>query len=394
MKVQRKILFVMLLMLLSVSAAAQEICVHDFRPAEEAPTCTEPGYRGFVCSLCAQSTDFVSVPALGHAWDEWEITELSTCKSMGMKIRTCLRCEDKQEKEIPKEAHSYSVWVQKPTCSLNGYTLHTCLYCGHEERTDRVESLGHDLQVLVVEPTCAQDGYTKYQCTRCTYYRKENLVEKKGHQWDTGMILSEAGLDKTGKIRYTCLSCDETRTDVIPYWEHPFVDVEPSAYYRDGITWAYHRGITNGTDETHFAPEEFCTRAQVVTFLWRWAGSPEPNAFQHGFADVKAGSYYEKAVVWALEKGVTKGVDAIHFAPDAVCTRGQVVTLIHRYLGSPAAKGVMPFTDVSAERFYASSVLWAYKNKITTGTTQTLFNPEGACTRGQIVTFLFRANEL
>ena len=116
-------------------------------------------------------------------------------------MRACQRCEKEQEEELPKLAHEYEIWVQKPTCGRAGYTLHTCVNCGHEEKTDRVEALGHDLKTLVVDATCTKDGYTQYQCTRCTYSRKEDLVEKTGHLYDSGTVEKEAGLHEEGRIR-------------------------------------------------------------------------------------------------------------------------------------------------------------------------------------------------
>lgn len=394
MKRKRKIILALGLSLLFVFGAfASEPCDHDFQMVEAPATCEESGYRGYVCSLCFQSKDYETIPQLGHLWGEWYVVTSPTCKSAGVQLRACQRCEKEQEEELPKLAHEYEIWVQKPTCGRAGYTLHTCVNCGHEEKTDRVEALGHDLKTLVVDATCTKDGYTQYQCTRCTYSRKEDLVEKTGHLYDSGTVEKEAGLHEEGRIRYVCLNCGESRTETIPEWGHPFADVADSSYYRDSVTWAYHTGITTGTDDVHFSPDEICTRGQVVAFLWRWAGCPAPEGDYTVFTDVKEGSFYEKAVLWAVQKGITKGMDETHFAPGAQCTRGQVVTLIHRYLGSPFTQGEIPFEDVAPEKYYAQAVLWACKSKITTGIDSNHFAPDGACTRGQIVTFLFRASE-
>lgn len=391
---ERKIFTVIFLVwLLTVTATAAEPCAHDFQPIEEAATCTQSGYSGFRCTICDQTKDFVSVPQLGHDWSEWTIFQAPQCSASGLQSRTCLRCHRQEETEIPATAHSYSTWIQEPTCGRAGYTLHTCVTCGHEEKTDRVDALGHDLQAYVVEPSCTKDGYTKYQCSRCTYSRKENPVEKTGHVYDSGTVVKEAGLDSDGKITYTCLNCATTKSEIIPAWDNPFVDVPDNSYYCDSVTWAYHTGITTGSDKTHFSPDAVCTRAQVVTFLWRWAGCPATEEGKMPFSDVQEGVFYYDAVRWAVEKGITNGVDKTHFAPDAGCTRGQVVTLLHRYMGSPILRGSLPFEDVAVEDYYSAAVLWAYKNQITTGVDTTHFAPDAQCIRAQIVTFLYRLSE-
>ena len=169
-----------------------------------------------------------------------------------------------------------------------------------------------------------------------------------------------------------------------------FVDVPADAYYYDAVLWAAKNGITGGVDDTHFAPNATCTRAQVVTFLWRAAGSPAPKSSMIPFTDVPAGSYYEQAVLWAVENGITDGTSATTFSPDAVCSRGQIVTFLWRSQKSPASDSVNPFADVAADAYYNSAVLWAAENGITGGTSATTFSPNNDCTRAQIVTFLFR----
>ncbi|MGM9564897.1 InlB B-repeat-containing protein [Evtepia sp.] len=170
-----------------------------------------------------------------------------------------------------------------------------------------------------------------------------------------------------------------------------FVDVPADAYYYDAVLWAVENGITSGVDDTHFAPNATCTRAQAVTFLWRAAGSPEPESSEMTFTDVAEGSYYHDAVLWAVENGITKGTSDTTFSPDATCSRGQIVTFLWRSLESPDAGGANPFTDVADDAYYADAVLWAVENGITTGTTDTTFSPSNDCTRAQIVTFLWRA---
>ena len=169
----------------------------------------------------------------------------------------------------------------------------------------------------------------------------------------------------------------------------PFADVATDAYYYDAVKWAVNKGVTNGVSETLFGPDQACTRAQIVTFLWRAAGSPEPKSGS-SFADVAADAYYAKAVAWAVENGITKGTSETTFHPDETCTRAQGVTFLYRALGKLAAAQA-GFTDVAADSYYADAVNWAAENGVTKGISETLFGPDGSCTRAQIVTFLYRA---
>lgn len=167
-----------------------------------------------------------------------------------------------------------------------------------------------------------------------------------------------------------------------------FVDVPASAYYYDAVKWAAEQGITGGTDENHFSPDASCTRAQIVTFLWRAAGSPVVN-YILPFEDVAESSYYAEAVRWAASQGIVSGVSPTRFGPDLPCTRAQAMTFLYGAMGSPAVTGGSGFLDVDSGAYYAGPVAWAVKNHITSGTGNGLFGTENICTRAQIVTFLF-----
>lgn len=172
-----------------------------------------------------------------------------------------------------------------------------------------------------------------------------------------------------------------------------FVDVATGSYYEDAVDWAVENGITKGTDDTHFSPDGICTRAQAVTFLWRAAGSPEPETRAMPFADIPVGSYYYDAVLWAVENGITKGTSDTTFSPNMTCTRAQIVAFLWRSEKSPAAGTANLFVDVKSTAYYADAVLWAVKENITKGTTSTTFSPNADCTRAQIVTFLWRCKK-
>jgi hypothetical protein len=171
----------------------------------------------------------------------------------------------------------------------------------------------------------------------------------------------------------------------------PFTDVAQSDYFYDAVLWAVGKGITTGTSSTTFAPATPCTRGEMVTFLWRAAGAPSPQKTAAPFTDVKSGVYYYEAVLWAVEQGVTKGTSATTFEPDAVVTRGQTVTFLHRAEGMPAVQGAESFDDVLEDAYYAAAVKWAAANGVTNGAGDNAFLPDRSCTRGEIVTFLYRA---
>ncbi len=194
-----------------------------------------------------------------------------------------------------------------------------------------------------------------------------------------------------GTYTFSMLASDVTVQAVFKARVH-FRDVPSGAYYGDAVNWAVANGITNGMTADLFDPNGICTRAQAVTFLWRAAGSPAPKATAMPFADVKAGSYYYDAVLWAVENGITKGTSDTTFSPDVKCTRAQIVTFLWRAQKSPAAASVNVFADVAADAYYADAVNWAVAKGITSGTSAAAFSPNADCTRAQIVTFLYRSN--
>ena len=222
----------------------------------------------------------------------------------------------------------------------------------------------------------------------------------KGYVLDTLTVLDgkdkEIKLtEKNGKFTFTMPASKVTVAGTFkasaPTGKNPFIDVPAGSYYEDAVVWAVEKGITSGTSAVTFDPDGICTRAQAVTFLWRAAGSPAAKSSAMPFADVKVGSYYYDAVLWAVEQGITKGTSDTMFSPDATCTRAQIVTFLWRSQKSPAAGTANPFTDVKASAYYADAVLWAVKEDVTKGTTNTTFSPDANCTRAQIVTFIWRA---
>jgi hypothetical protein len=239
---------------------------------------------------------------------------------------------------------------------------------------DEVSALGHDYQTTVTAPTCTETGYTTHTCARCGFSYNDSETAALGHEYKDGV----------------CTRCGAKDPDYQPPFRFDDVQDE-SQYFFDPVYWAVDQKITTGTSAAKFSPDAGCTRAQVVTFLWRAAGEPEPTAKTNPFEDVKPDAYYYKAVLWAVEKGITTGTSATTFRPDRTCTRAQIVTFLWRSKGQPEpTKTDNPFEDVKADQYYYKAVLWAVENGITTGTSATKFSPDSTCTRAQIVTFLYR----
>ena len=225
----------------------------------------------------------------------------------------------------------------------------------------------HSYSAVVTEPTCTTGGYTTYTCECGDSYIADETAAL-GHEWNGTK----------------CVRCDATRNN-------PFVDVPEESYFINPVLWAVENGITTGVGDTHFAPDGACTRGQVVTFLWRAMGEPEHNVAENPFVDVTEEDYYYDAVLWALENGITTGVGATHFNPAGECGREQVVTFLWRTMGEPASDAEVSFTDVNADAYYATAVAWAVENGITTGLDVTFFGVGTVCNRAQVVTFLYRA---
>jgi len=221
----------------------------------------------------------------------------------------------------------------------------------------------------------------------------KHVTDQHNWDWGRGVITEAATYDTPGNISFPCSTCDNHLDVTLPVLENdkplPFTDVEEDAYYYEAVKWAVKRSITNGTSETTFSPDQKCTRAQAVTFLWKASNSPAPRGTENPFSDVYESDYYYKAILWALEQGIVSGDDL--FRPSDDCTRGMIVTLLWRSQGSPAAMNIGAFTDVPDGQYYSTAVSWAVLRGITNGKGDGTFAPMDTCTRGQIVTFLNRA---
>ncbi len=303
--------------------------------------------------------------------------------------------------------HDFGPWTQSkaPTCTEPGRESRSCTRCGAVE-TREPAALGHEFQ----------DGV----CVRCGAPDPNSQPEPDRTGLDTAVTAADALREEDytpesfAKVREAVAAAmalpadaDQNAVDAAAKaindaiaalqekeigGSNPFEDVENGAFYYDPVLWAvaHEPQITKGTDATHFSPNATCTRGQVVTFLWRVMGCPAPASTDNPFTDVREGAFYYTAVLWAVENGITNGIDPTHFGPDLGCTRGQVVTFLWRAEHQPKpGAGANPFTDVTGG-FYYDAVLWAVQKDITKGTDVSHFSPNRTCTRGQIVTFLYR----
>jgi len=210
------------------------------------------------------------------------------------------------------------------------------------------------------------------------------------HKWSQWKVTSPTS-KKEGLRTRECKNCGEKEREVLSKLSGTFQDVPETQYYALPVDWAVQKGITTGVSAQSFAPDAECTRGQIVTFLWRSAGEPNPASSQNPFKDVKSTDYFYKAVLWAVEQGITTGVGEGQFAPNASCTRAQVATFLWRAQGKPTSAGKNPFTDVKQGEYFYEAVIWAVENGVSTGISASTFAPNATCTRGQIVTFLYRA---
>ena len=305
--------------------------------------------------------DFSAVEAAVNAVvRDKNITEQSEVDAMAKAIEDAIAAlEQKPSSGGDDNAPTYAIEVDKDI--RNGEVTANRRYA---ERGDTV--------TITVKP---DDGFKLDDLTVTDKNGKELKLTDKGNGKYTFTM-------PAGKVEINAAFVKEVETS-------PFSDVSTSAYYYEAVKWAQEKGITGGIGNGLFGPNQPCTRAQIVTFLWRAAGSPEPKAMS-SFADVSTDAYYAKAVAWAEENGITTGTGDGKFSPDATCTRAQSVTFLFRAIGK-LVDSKAEFSDVLTDSYYANAVAWAVENGVTNGIGDGLFGPDNSCTRAQIVTFLFRA---
>ena len=310
--------------------------------------------------------------------DPWD----STCKYVDAAKRTLPVFQGQGD----AHTHDWGTW----TSNGDGTQTRTC-DCGATETT-RYSSGGSHRTTYTIKATAGANGVISPSGSVSVREGRDQAFTITPDQGYTVADVKIDGQSVGAVTAYTFENVRKAHTIEVSFAKAAaFVDVPAGSYFEDAVDWAAGNGITTGTDATHFAPDGSCTRAQAVTFLWRAAGSPAPTGTAMPYADVPAGSYYHDAVLWAVEKGITKGTSDTTFSPDATCTRAQIVTFLWRAEGSPAAGEDAAFADVAADAYYADAVRWAVAAGITKGTSDTTFRPDDDCTRAQIVTFLWRS---
>lgn len=318
-------------------------------------TCTTKGTKTYTATFSAASgfvtqTKDVDIAATGHDWSN--------------KDGICAVCHTKCDR------------VHKPGT--------TCEVCGKYTRRPSTANSGNTVSVpstpngtMTVNPSTASKGETVTITTKPSEGYELGSIEVLDKNGDS-LKLKDLG---SGKFSFVMPDGKvSVEAEFVKTAPTSFVDVPANAYFADAVKWAVENGVTNGLSDTMFGPYASCTRAQIVTFLWRAAGSPEPKTVS-SFSDVPESAYYAKAVEWAVENGITNGMTETTFAPDTTCTRGQSVTFLHRALKGTAS-GSANFTDVKSDAFYADAVNWAVANNVTNGTSNTTFSPNADCTRG------------
>ena len=272
--------------------------------------------------------------ASGHRWDEGVIILEPTEEASGLRLFTCLNCGQTETKTIPNlnHEHNYAEVTVPPTCTGEGYTVHTCTGCGDRYTDSFVPPTGHsEVTDTAIFPTCTETGLTEgSHCGVCGLILiPQESVPATGHHFDVWYLVSEPTGETYGlEVRYC--ACGEGEERLIPMLTNPFSDVDQDDYFFEPVLWAVYKGITTGMSPTSFGPGSSCTRAQVVTFLYRAAGEPDPGTQNNPFTDVKKSDYFYNAVLWAVENGITTGTGNGRFSPSQTCTRAQVVTFLYR----------------------------------------------------------------
>ena len=379
------------------------------------PTCTEPGAVVYHCTRegCSYPNGFYyeTLPALGHDESTIVTVKEATCTEDGLRQGYCSRCKQYINEIIPAKGHNMTLMTVVPaTCSHDGYAYGFCIDCMKTIPEDDpiilpASGVEHqwDAGRIAAQPTCTDPGVRIFTCSVCGDTKTETIPAT-GHDWGEWVVVKEPTKNEPGLKQRVCKNDpSHIQTEEIPATgvcdggascpSRKFVDVDhsPDCWYHEPVDWAVENNITAGVNATHFDPNGKCTRSQAVTFLWRAKGMPEPTATTSPFSDVPEDSWYFKPVLWAVENNITAGVGGGRFDPEGTCTRSQIVTFLWRMAGQPAPQGTASgFSDVPAGEWFADPVAWAVENGITSGYPDGRFGPNDNCTRAQIVTFLWR----
>lgn len=387
------------------------------------PACTEQGTVFYKCSACG-ATRTEKIAALGHDLSRCDLVPDATCTQPGRAVGTCARCGVKIDEVIPAKGHDYSyksASSTEPTCTESGHYQGTCPRCG-KDYNDTIPALGHDWGEWVVtqEPTAETTGYRYHLCARCNTREGEDIPKLHTHTWDAGVVTQKPTATEPGVKTFTCTICGETKTESIPATGVPdvcpggptcpgyaFRDMPvPADWSHEGLDYCIYRGYIAGTSASTVAPTGVCTRAQLVSILYRMQGEPttvkdyELAKLRAPFNDVPRGQWYTDAIWWAKLTGVVAGTSATTFDPSGEITREQLAVILYNYTkqfasGSLTATGSLAgFPDAGSVSSWArTEMAWAVGNGLISGTgsgSVAYLSPQGSATRAQVAAILMR----
>lgn len=387
------------------------------------PTCTEQGTAFYKCSACG-ATRTEKIAALGHDLSRCDLVPDATCTQPGRAVGTCARCGVKIDEVIPAKGHDYSyksASSTEPTCTESGRYKGTCPVCG-KDYNDTIPALGHDWGEWVVtqEPTYTTTGYRYHLCARCNTREGEDIPKLHTHTWDAGVVTQKPTATEPGVKTFTCTICGETKTEPIPATGVPdvcpggptcpgyaFRDMPvPTDWAHEGLDYCIYHGYIAGTSASTVSPNGVCTRAQLVSILYRVQGEPttvkgyELSKLRAPFNDVPRGQWYTDAIWWAKLTGVVSGTSATTFDPEGEITREQLAVILYNYTkqfapGSLTATGSLAgFPDAASVSSWArTEMAWAVGNGLISGTgsgSVAYLTPQGSATRAQVAAILMR----
>ena len=387
------------------------------------PTCTEQGTAFYKCSACG-ATRTEKIAALGHDLSRCDLVPDATCTQPGRAVGTCARCGVKIDEVIPAKGHDYSyksASSTEPTCTESGHYKGTCPVCG-KDYNDTIPALGHDWGewVTTIEPTYTTVGYRYHLCARCNTREGEDIPKLHTHTWDAGVVTQKPTATEPGVKTFTCTICGETKTEPIPATGVPdvcpggptcpgyaFRDMPvPTDWAHEGLDYCIYHGYIAGTSASTVSPNGVCTRAQLVSILYRVQGEPttvkgyELSKLRAPFDDVPRGQWYTDAIWWAKLTGVVSGTSATTFDPEGEITREQLAVILYNYTkqfapGSLTATGSLAgFPDAASVSSWArTEMAWAVGNGLISGTgsgSVAYLTPQGSATRAQVAAILMR----
>ncbi len=387
------------------------------------PTCTEQGTAFYKCSACG-ATRTEKIAALGHDLSRCDLVPDATCTKPGRAVGTCARCGVKIDEVIPAKGHDYSyksASSTEPTCTESGRYKGTCPVCG-KDYNDTIPALGHDWGewVTTIEPTYTTVGYRYHLCARCNTREGEDIPKLHTHTWDAGVVTQKPTATEPGVKTFTCTICGETKTEPIPATGVPdvcpggptcpgyaFRDMPvPTDWAHEGLDYCIYHGYIAGTSASTVSPNGVCTRAQLVSILYRVQGEPttvkgyELSKLRAPFDDVPRGQWYTDAIWWAKLTGVVAGTSATTFDPEGEITREQLAVILYNYTkqfapGSLTATGSLAgFPDAASVSSWArTEMAWAVGNGLISGTgsgSVAYLTPQGSATRAQVAAILMR----